>query len=509
MIALIATDLIPISLALLYVLFWLGILEFIGRMEYVSKSNARKMLHIALGNILFILPLFSDKLIATLIPFVFIPVNYLMSPLSPIKKLQMDTFEAGHSWGTILYALSLTIVVWFGFDHPFFLIVAFFPLSYGDGLAAFIGSNVKSYTFELYSGTKSLLGTWSFIWATFLSIIGGLYIYKAMGLIDISIEVILVSAIIFAIIGVVIELLSPKGMDNLFIPIISLGIAMIGESMITELAANLYINTFIWGFIIAGFFAVIGIVGKFLTWDGSLAGFFIGILIMGVGNWTLGAGLLTFFIVGSLATKLNNKSQKEVSFEKGSSQRDSMQALAKAGFASFVAFLTLFYPNNLIILIIVIAALGSALADTMGTEIGIFSKSTPRYVLKPWKILTKGESGAISVIGTLTSLVTAILYIVFLFGLSLLDPSLHESLPLSFLVIVPVAAVIGMLLDSVLGVKLQEQFICPVCQSKVETKIHCDKETKKFSGYSLFNNDMVNFTATSLGGIIAGIIFLI
>lgn len=502
-------NLFPIGLSFLYVFFWLGLLEFIGRMDYVSKSNARKMLHIVLGNILFILPLFTDKALATFIPFAFIPVNYLMSPLSPIKKMQMDTFEAGHSWGTILYAISLTVVVWFGFEHPYFLIVAFFPLCYGDGFAAWVGSNVESQPFELYSGTKSLLGTWSYIWATFLSIIGGLYIYKVMGLINIDITVIVVSAIIFAVLGVIIELLSPKGMDNLFIPIIALAVATVGETTIITLASNLDINTFMWGFMIAGIFAVVGIVGKFLTWDGALAGFFMGFLIMGVGNWTLGAALFTFFIVGSLATKLNKKGNKDVSFEKGSSKRDSLQALAKAGFASFVAFLALVYPDNLMISIIVIAALGSSLADTMGTEIGIFSQSTPRYVLKPWQKLKKGESGAISVIGTLASIVSAFLYTVFLFGLSLIDPSLHESFPVSFLAIIPVAAVIGMLLDSILGVKIQEQRICQVCHLRVETKIHCDTETKKYSGYSFFRNDMVNFVATSLGGLVAGLLFLI
>ena len=242
------------------------------------------------------------------------------------------------------------------------------------------------------------------------------------------------------------------------------------------------------GGVIAGAFAIIGILGKFLTLDGALAGFYSGVLIMGIGGWTLGVALLTFFLVGSLATKLNKKSLKDVSFEKSSSQRDSLQALAKAGFASFVAFLTLVYPENFIIPIIVIAALGSSLADTMGTEIGILSKSTPRSVLKPWKTLKKGESGAVSAIGTLASAVTAFLYTCFLFGLSFIDPSLHEVFPLSFLLIIPIGSVIGMFLDSIFGVILQEQRFCQVCQSKVETKIHCDKETEKYSGFSFINN---------------------
>ena len=145
----------------------------------------------------------------------------------------------------------------------------------------------------------------------------------------------------------------------------------------------------------------------------------------------------------------------------------------------------------------------------MGTEIGFFSKSTPRYVLKPWQKLKKGESGAISIIGTLASLISAFFYTVFLFALSLIDPSLHKSFPLSFLALIPIAAVIGMLLDSILGIKLQEQRICQVCGSKVETKTHCEMETNKYSGFSFINNDLVNFIATSLGGIVAGLLFII
>ena len=79
------TDIYATSFAFAYVFFWLVLLELIGRKGIISKSNARKMLHIVLGNILFILPMFSSKLIATAIPFIFIPVNYLMSPFSPIK----------------------------------------------------------------------------------------------------------------------------------------------------------------------------------------------------------------------------------------------------------------------------------------------------------------------------------------------------------------------------------------------------------------------------------------
>lgn len=501
-------DIYAVAFAYLYVFFWLGLLELIGKKGIVSKSNARKMLHIVLGNILFIMPLFSDNLVAAFIPLTFIPVNYLMSPLSPIKKIQLDTFEAGHSWGTILYAVSLTVVVWFGFNSSWLLIVAFFPLCYGDGFAALVGTNTTSGSFELYSGKKSLLGSWSFVWFTFLSIIIGLIIYNSMDLTNLSIEFIIVLAIIFSVLGLLVELLSPKGMDNLFIPLISLGVAYFGNSFIVNLSKNLDLTFFYWGFLIAVLFAIIGIVGKFLTLDGALAGLFIGMIIMGIGGWTLGAALLTFFMVGSLVTKLNKKSQEEVSFEKGSSKRDSLQALAKAGFASFIAFCTLVYPNNFIIPIIVIGALGSSLADTMGTEIGIWSKSIPRPILQPWRKAKKGESGAVSTIGTLASIITAFIFALFLQVLSNIDPSM-KPFPLSFLLLVPIASVIGMFLDSLFGVLLQEQYVCEVCQSKVETKEHCGEETKKISGFSFFKNDLVNFSATSIGGLLAGLLFVL
>lgn len=502
-------NLIAAGLAIGYVLFWLVATELLGRKEILAKPDARKVLHIVLGNIVLFLPLFVDKWVAFLVPVLFIPANFLMTPYSPIKQLRLDTFEAGHALGTVYYPISLAVITWFGFDHPWLLVVSFFPLAYGDGLAAVTGVRAKDGHIQAIGGQKSLLGSWTFVWATFLSIIGGLSVFLVFGVIDYTFEFVLLAASLAVLVGVTVEFFSPKGLDNLLIPLITLPTFFFLEPYLVEAALNIDLFHFSVGLLVATLLMVLGWGGKALTIDGGLGGCFMGILIMALGGWTLGIALLLFFVVGTLVTKVGKKRKGDVTFEKGSTKRDSMQAMAKAGFASIVAILMLFTNDSPIVMVIVVATMGTSLADTVGTEIGTMSKSTPRPILAPWRVAKKGESGAVSAVGTLAALVAALLYTIVLYVFALFDPSMVNELPVEALVVVPVAALLGMFADSIIGVTLQEQRRCEVCGSKVEVKEHCDQVTTKVSGFRFFHNDLVNFSATTLGGLIAGVIGLL
>ncbi|MHA2363949.1 MAG: DUF92 domain-containing protein, partial [Candidatus Hodarchaeales archaeon] len=367
-------DILVSILIVSYVVFWLFLTEILGRYQKLSKSNARKLLHIVLGNVILLVPFFGDFIIAISIPLLFIPINYFLSPNSPIKKLRLDTFEAGHAWGTVLYPISLTIIVFFCYDNPWLLIACFFPLAYGDGLAAVIGERANKGFFSGLGGQKTLIGSWTFIWASFVSVFVGLFLLKFFDIITFSIEFIIFASIIVAILATLIELLSPKGTDNLFIPIILLIILLYIEDFIIEGATSVDLTYFAIGFLISSLFGITGYVLKFLTFDGVLAGVFFGLIIMGIGGWTLGIALLLFFIGGSIVTKYSKKhSRNEIVFEKGGTQRDSLQAFAKAGIASAIALLIPFYNDSVYLIIIVIATMGTSLADTMGTEIGTLS----------------------------------------------------------------------------------------------------------------------------------------
>ena len=78
----------------------------------------------------------------------------------------------------------------------------------------------------------------------------GLVIYNEIGLTTVTLEFIIVSSIIISLIGAVVELFSPRGTDNLFIPVISIALAIVGYDLLVEISANLVLNVFIVGFAI-------------------------------------------------------------------------------------------------------------------------------------------------------------------------------------------------------------------------------------------------------------------
>jgi uncharacterized protein (TIGR00297 family) len=494
--------LLPFLLVVLYVFFWLIMSEYLSRRNKISKTDARKLLHVMVGNVVLFIPFFGDKLIVTLIPFGFIIFNFFLTPYSPIKKLRMDTFESGHGLGTVWYAISLTILVFFGYDKPWLILAAFFPLAYGDGLAAVIGSRANNGFLWSFGGKKSLIGTWTFIWASFLSVTLGLMIFNFLGIISFLIANIILISIVVAISASILEFISPKGMDNLFIPIGLLILLEFTENTIFLYSLPVNINIFYIGVVFALFFGILGYLTKILTLDGALAGFFMGIIIMGLGGLSLGLALLMFFAIGSFVTKINKKDTTEGIFEKGSVKRDSLQALAKAGFATIIALLAVFSNDKTILIMIFIASLATSLTDTVATEIGIYTKSKPRYILKPWKSIQRGESGGVSFKGTLAGVLTAFIFSIVMFGSIFIDSSVNVELPVISLVIIPIGAVLGMLLDSVLGTTIQEQRKCPVCKKKVEIQSHCGIKTEKISGFSFIKNDTVNLIAVTIGGLL-------
>ena len=78
---------------------------------------SRKILHIMVGNIVFILPLFQTREIMAFLaaaPFIFL--TFLISPYSPIKGLSKVS-KAGHELGLVYYSISWTILAYLFFDH--------------------------------------------------------------------------------------------------------------------------------------------------------------------------------------------------------------------------------------------------------------------------------------------------------------------------------------------------------------------------------------------------------
>ena len=66
-----------------------------------------------------------------------------------------------------------------------------------------------------------------------------------------------------------------------------------------------------------------------------------------------------------------------------------------------------------------------------------------------------------------------------------------------------VGGLAGSLFDSLLGATVQQIYYCDVCQKETEKKEHCGQPTRPLKGWSWVNNDLVNFSASVVGGLVA------
>lgn len=143
----------------------------------------------------------------------------------------------------------------------------------------------------------------------------------------------------------------------------------------------------------AGVVGLSGVVSR----SGALAGGILGFLILAFGGWSAYALLWTFFLAGTLATKLGYRRKASL----GVAQADSGRRGAAHAVANCLvpAALTLLGVRS----VAFVGAFAAALADTLGTEIGTL------YGRRPFSPLTlsalpAGTPGAISLPGTAASL---------------------------------------------------------------------------------------------------------
>lgn len=138
--------------------------------KLVREEGSRKMIHILVCFTWVIMEkCFSGSIHTVIIPLTFIVVNALSMKIHLIPG--MDRKE-GDSYGTVYYAVSLTImnlVAYFNADFVLPAGIGLFALSFGDGFAALIGKMKHPANRKLKPG-KSLFGTLACFGFAFLGI---------------------------------------------------------------------------------------------------------------------------------------------------------------------------------------------------------------------------------------------------------------------------------------------------------------------------------------------------
>ncbi|MGC8816527.1 MAG: diacylglycerol/polyprenol kinase family protein [Candidatus Hadarchaeum sp.] len=202
---------------ILFVYGYVGFLIFLTEKILARyPSVSRKILHIMVGNIVFILPIFQTReamVFGAAAPF--IVLTFLISPRSPIKSKSLVS-KAGHGLGLVYYAISWTVLAYLFFEHLWVVGVGILAMSYGDGFASIFGVRFGRHAFQILRDKKSLEGSLAMFSVTLPMLLVNAVFYSLP--ITLRLATVLV---LICFVATVIEMITPRGLDNLTVPLIA------------------------------------------------------------------------------------------------------------------------------------------------------------------------------------------------------------------------------------------------------------------------------------------------
>lgn len=230
-----------------------------------------------------------------------------------------------------------------------------------------------------------------------------------------------------------------------------------------------------------------------LSQSGAVTAFAFGIICSAAG-WGWAALLIGFFVSGTLLSryKAERKAARISGVVAKGGNRDAWQVLANGGFFSAAAAMSLVHPSSAW-MGVGAGAIGAAAADTWATEIGVLSSHAPRSIIS-WKPVITGQSGGVTLAGTLAGVIGAMAMAAIAFIADWGE-------------IAVIAAVLGGIggttIDSILGAALQVRRWCDRCNTTTEREVHdCGTRTTAVGGLSWLDNDAVNALSTAFGALL-------
>ena len=228
-----------------------------------------------------------------------------------------------------------------------------------------------------------------------------------------------------------------------------------GEAMIQNLFIKnkMYLthSNFIIGFVINFFLIFIFRKIPIMTNNGWFSAGTLGTILWGCLNWQGWITVVLYLLFGTLVTKIGYEYKNQIGIaEKRGGCRGPENVWGSAATGLFMAILIKLNFANIVLLKIGFAASFAAkLADTFGSEIGKrYGKNT--FLITSFKKVKRGTEGAISLEGTMASLVGSILmtYIMFFFGFLTLKNQLF---------IVSISGLLATISESYIGAKFQDK----------------------------------------------------
>ena len=199
-----------------YVFAMLGIAEGLRRWRGYSVEFTRKFIHIAVGMWAFgTVLLFEHRAFAIIPPLAFVAINAFSYWRGMFKA--METGEKGQL-GTIYFPISFAVLIWLLWERPHLLVASLMPMTWGDALAAVVGQRIGQRRYTVAGSTRSLEGSVVLFLISWAATLVPLVLLAPEPLDPAATAG---AAAVTALGAVVVEAISPWGIDNLTVPAVS------------------------------------------------------------------------------------------------------------------------------------------------------------------------------------------------------------------------------------------------------------------------------------------------
>ena len=220
----VSANVLLMVLCYVYILFIIFVSNKMDRLLRISQKASRKFLHAMIGNLPFIIPFFTSNIYPVMVAAPFILVTFCASPYSLFKNISerlkglADITEKGHPLGLVFYAVSYTFLALFFASKPYVIAAGILPMAYGDSAASMVGEKYGRRRYKLIAD-KSFEGSIAMFFASFFSFAASLIFFSSLYYFSFLERIF--PAIIVAIVATFVESFSPKGFDNLTVPVFS------------------------------------------------------------------------------------------------------------------------------------------------------------------------------------------------------------------------------------------------------------------------------------------------
>lgn len=287
-------------------------------------------------------------------------------------------------------------------------------------------------------------------------------------------------------------------------------------------------NPAVSGLLVMSFIGALAYKAHFVDISGLIAAFVVGFTIWYTGGPASFVIILFFFMSAGIATKYKYKAKMAKNVAQEGKGKRSWVNVFGSGIIPMMFSMAMYIAKSVPELLVTglpfflfggfVGAVATTSADTLASEVGVFSKSKPRLITNLRRKVPSGTIGAVSLLGEGVAIAAGLIIGVIAVIFALFTPDWIPGLVITgnvvvgeyVLFLVPLSiltAFIGCNIDSFLGAVLQNRFVCEICGAVTDKEFHCDYETKYVGGFKSFTNMHVNLGSSVMGstlGIVLG-----